>query len=288
MKNPIQQMLEPYACNTITEYENALREIFQELILLGLWRAKFFEHAAFYGGTALRILYKLDRFSEDMDFSLLKPNQTFDFTSYAKKIEKELQAWGFTVKVETKIKTKTSTIESAFLKANTLKQMLVIELPQAIIEKMHNNRITKIKIDIDTHPPPEFSTESHYLLRPFPFAINTYSLPSLFAGKLHALLFRNWKNRVKGRDWYDYVWFLARDTPVDINHLQQRMVQTGDWKPEDTLTRKRVVAMLKQKAETLNIKAATQDVVRFIKNEDTITVWSNGFFSTITDRLKTI
>ena len=287
MNYAIQQMLEPYACITSEDYENALREIFQELILLGLWRAKFFEHAAFYGGTALRILYKLDRFSEDMDFSLLKPNDTFDFAPYSKMIEKEFQAWGFPVHVHSKQNTTDSAIESVFLKANTLKQMLIIDVPATIVGEMHDNKVTRIKIDIDTQPPPEFSTEAHYLLQPFPFIVKVYSLPSLFAGKLNALLFRNWKNRVKGRDWYDYIWFLGKGTPVDLRHLQQRMMQNGHWKADRILTREILVSMLKEKAKTLNVNAAKQDAERFLINTDATIVWSNDFFSTMAEQIKT-
>ena len=148
--------------------------------------------------------------------------------------------------------------------------------------------MTRVKIDIDTRPPPGFSTEMHYSLQPFPFSVRTYSLPCLFAGKLSALLYRSWKNRVKGRDWYDYVWFLAKETPVDLAHLQQRMVQSGHWKDGDILSREDLIERLKKKASELDISAAKRDAIPFLKNNDAVALWSKEFFMAMADRIKTI
>src|SRR3989344_6607710 len=119
MQDAIQKMLKKYDCKNEIEYQNALKEIIQEITLLGLWRAKFFEYAAFYGGTALRILYQLDRFSEDLDFSLLQANQNFSLTPYFSFIKQELQSYGFQIAVESIDKENKSNVDSAFLKADT-------------------------------------------------------------------------------------------------------------------------------------------------------------------------
>ena len=156
MTPAIASMLGKYSLESADDYTNALREIFQEIALCGLWRSKFFEHAAFYGGTALRILHGLQRFSEDMDFSLNAPDTHFDLSPHYKAIREELEAWGFLVEIQKKTKAKGSVIESAFVKANTRAQFLVIEDPRTLVQTIHAERKLSIKVEIDTDPPPGF------------------------------------------------------------------------------------------------------------------------------------
>jgi len=287
MNKAVLDMLERYDCQGTGDYENALREIFQELALLGLWRGKFFEHAAFYGGTALRILYGLERFSEDMDFSLLTPDTKFDFRPYCDYIEKELEAWGFTVTVTVKEKKQSSAIESAFLKTGTLEQLITINAPNHLTGRIHRNQVLRIKVEVDTDPPRFFSTESKYLLQPIPFAVRTYELPSLFAGKLHAVLFRKWGRRVKGRDWFDLVWYAARGVPVDLQHLSERMRQTGDWNSSDPLSDHELHALLMDRIHSLDLESAKADVSLFLRNQDSISAWSTDFFSKVAETIVT-
>ncbi|MBC8207019.1 MAG: nucleotidyl transferase AbiEii/AbiGii toxin family protein [Kiritimatiellales bacterium] len=288
MNQAIQSMLEPYQCKNTGDYENALREIFQELALLGLWRGKFFEHAAFYGGTALRILHGLDRFSEDIDFSLLRPNPEFNLAPYCRFIENELNAWGFPVAMQVKAKTADSAIESAFLKADTITQMLIIEAPEEVQARVQHNQILRIKLEVDTNPPAGFQTESRYLLQPIPFPVRTYTLPSLFAGKMHALLFRNWGNRVKGRDWFDLVWYISRGIPLDLPHLEARMRQTGHWTEATPLSEQAFREMLMERIRCVDIHSAQKDAERFIRNPDAIAVWSAEFFEQITLKIQAL
>ena len=285
MNRAVLDMLNRYDCQGAGDYENALREIFQEIALLGLWRGKFFEHAAFYGGTALRILHGLDRFSEDMDFSLIRPNASFDFAPYCAFVEKELAAWGFPVTVEVKRKTTESAIESAFLKAETLKQMMVVEAPAEVLGGLHRNQLLKIKVEVDTDPPADFETETKFLLQPIPFAVRTYALPSLFAGKMHALLFRRWGTRVKGRDWYDWVWYVARGIPLDLRHLSARMRQTGHWESDAVIPEAEFKRQLAERIQDLDIDAARSDVEPFLKNPESIAVWSTEFFSQLVGKV---
>ena len=288
MNRVVREMLDRYALQGAGDYENALREIFQEIALLGLWRSNLFEHAAFYGGTALRILHGLDRFSEDMDFSLLSASGKFHLGSYCQFIQRELSAWGFSVRVEVKQKTQESAVESAFLKADTLSQMLLIEAPADIANKIHRNQLLRIKIEVDTNPPGFFKTETRYLLMPVPFAVRTYSLPSLFAGKLHALLFRKWQNRVKGRDWYDLIWYAAKGIPVNLSHLTERMRQTGHWRQENNISVENLAELLTERIASLNVDAARADIQSFIPRPHDVDIWSTDFFMQLIEKIRCV
>lgn len=287
MDEAILTMLKKYSCITQQDYKNALKEILQELALLGLWRAKFFEKAAFYGGTSLRILFGLDRFSEDLDFSLLKPDPYFTLEPYERAIEDELESFGFDVSFQVVKKTQESAIQSAFLKANTVEHFVRIGVPEKIRKKSHLEESLKIKIECDTEPPLAFGTESRYLLQPIPFSILAYTQQDLFAGKLHALLFRSWGNRVKGRDWFDFVWFVSRRIPVNLIHLAERMKQTGHLAKEEILTHHMFLEMLRKKIDSLNIDQAKSDILPFIKDPAQIAVWSHPFFHAVTDQILT-
>ena len=145
MNDAIRNMLSDYNLETKDDYQQALREIFQSITLLALWRAKFFESAAFYGGTALRVLYKLDRFSEDMDFSLLNPDSSFKLDKYDSAILEELKAYGFEAEFKPKKKVKDSAVKSAFLKANTIESLLAIDAGDEIASRLDKNQKIKIK-----------------------------------------------------------------------------------------------------------------------------------------------
>ena len=285
MNRAIAEMLERYERRSAADHINALREIFQEIALCGLWRAKFHENAAFYGGTALRVLHGLDRFSEDMDFSLLAPDERFDLTPYCGFIEDELSAWGFTATVVAKKKTAHSAVESAFLKANTREQLLVIDAGAEIAATIHGRRRLKIKIEVDTDPPPGFSTETKFLLRPIPFSVKAYDLPSMFSGKMHALLCRGWGSRVKGCDWYDLVWYVARGTELDLAHLEARMRQSGHYKDAGALDEQTFRLMLAKRISELNVASARSEVERFLPDPSMVSVWSREFFSAVAKKI---
>jgi predicted nucleotidyltransferase component of viral defense system len=288
MNNAVKSMLSKYKCQSLSDYDHALKEIIQEIALLGLWRAKFFEKAAFYGGTALRIFHGLDRFSEDMDFSLLRPNSKFDIGKYCSWVENELNGFGFNVKIEKKEKIKDSAVQSAFIKTGTLQNMILINTPEQFINKIHLNQTLKIKLEVDIDPPANFETEAKYLLQPIPFSVNVYTPPDLFAGKLHALLCRQWKERVKGRDWYDFVWSLGRHIPVHLKHLEARMKQTGHLPTGTKMTKAMLIDLLQSKIEKVNFEDAKKDVFPMIKDPQALAVWSKGFFSDITSSIEVI
>ncbi|MBU2497380.1 MAG: nucleotidyl transferase AbiEii/AbiGii toxin family protein [Proteobacteria bacterium] len=286
MHEVIAKMISKYECRGLNDYVNALREILQEVALLGLWRAKFFEKAAFYGGTALRVLYGLDRFSEDMDFSLLEPLDTFDLAGYISSLQKEAQGFGFDVRLEKIDKAVTTPVQSAFLKANTRSQLLVIETGEVILQAIPRGQVLKIKLEVDTDPPPGFETQTRYLLQPIPFSVRAFALPDLFAGKMHAVLCRRWKSRVRGRDWYDLVWYAAYHPELHLHHLEQRMRQTGNWEGDAPLTPERFKGLLAETIKKLDVEKTRKEVEPFVKRPENLSLWSREFFLDVASRIQ--
>ena len=288
MHDAIARMLAKYENKSLDDQVKALREIIQEVALLGLWRARFFEHAAFYGGTALRILHGLDRFSEDLDFSLLVPTPDFSLQRFSAALEEEVRAFGFNLRVESVDKTVATAVQSAFLKAATRTELMVIEADERLISAIPSGQVLKIRIEVDTDPPPAFATTTRYLLQPIPFAVRCYTLPSLFAGKLHALLCRRWNNRVKGRDWYDLVWYAAHHPQLNLFHLEQRMRQTGHWSGTARLSRHDLDELLQTAIDRLEIAQARQDVAPFVKDQQALALWSTDFFRDVATRISIV
>jgi len=286
MHEAIARMLSKYECRGLNDHINALREILQAVALLGLWRAKFFQKAALYGGTALRVLYGLDRFSEDIDFSLVEPLDTFDLSVYAASLQKETASFGFDVRIEKVDKAVKTPVQSAFLKTNTRKQLLVIETGEEILRVIPKGQVLKIKLEVDTDPPPGFETQTRYLLQPIPFAVRTLVLPDLFAGKMHAIFCRRWKSRVKGRDWYDLVWYAANHPELGLYHLEQRMRQTGDWKGEAPLNPDKFMELLDIAINNLDVDQARKEVEPFVKNPQNLSIRSPEFFHDVASRVK--
>ena len=288
MHEAITRMLARYEQKSSGDAVRALREIIQEVALLGLWRARFFEHAAFYGGTALRILYGLDRFSEDLDFSLLEPTAGFDLTRHTAALEEELYSFGFNVRVEKVNKVVETAVQSAFLKLNTRNALIVIEAGEEITRQIPAGQVLKVKLEVDTDPPADFATHTRYLLQPIPFAVRCYTLPSLFAGKMHALLFRKWKNRVKGRDWYDLVWYAAHHPQLNLAHLEQRMRQTGHWTTDQKLSPAAFKELLNGTIDSLDVDQARRDVAPFIQDQGMLAIWSRDFFLDVAGRIELV
>jgi predicted nucleotidyltransferase component of viral defense system len=285
MKDVIIQMVERYSPQSMDEYDTALKEITQRICLLGLWRAKFFEHAAFYGGTALRLLYGLDRFSEDLDFSLLSAHTQFELQPYFQAVHRELLGFGFEAEITEKNK-ENSPIATAFVKANTRVHRLSIGLPERLAKQVQGNQALKVKFEVDTDPPLGFHTQIRYILQPVPFSVRVFVPQDLFAGKMHALLFRKWGRRVKGRDWYDLVWFVSQEIPLHLEHLTSRMRQTGDWELETPVSRQDWERMFGQAIAELDVQAAKRDVLPFVRDASQLDVWSAEFFSALVDMVK--
>ena len=280
----LKEWLEEYHPENEEDVLNAMREIMQEIALAGLARTDFFDKASFYGGTALRILYGLNRFSEDMDFSLNESDADFSLEPYFSAILEEFEALGMKVSLREKIKSKTTSIESAFLKTETIWKELVLE---DIVKQIgiKSNRTIKIKIEVDRNPPGGFETEEKLLLRPYSFYVKCFTTSSLFAGKMHALLFRKWKNRVKGRDWYDMEWYIRKGMEMDLGHFMQRAKDTGDWTKE-SISEEEFRLLLIDKIKSTDISRVKDDVIRFIKSEDVLEIWSEQYFLDLVEKMR--
>jgi predicted nucleotidyltransferase component of viral defense system len=281
----IKEWIGEYAPKNTEDVLSALREIMQEVALAGLSRTNFFEKAAFYGGTALRIFYGLDRFSEDLDFSLLEADLDFSLEPYFDAIVAEFESIGMKVSIREKEKKEKTNIDSAFLKSETEWKELILEdiVKQAGIKS--TNRSMKIKIEVDRQPPLGFTTEMKLLTRPFSFYVKCFDKPSLFAGKMHALLFRKWKNRVKGRDWYDLEWYIKKGIPFDLQHFKLRAKDTGDWSKEE-LSLDDVIGLLREKIKAVSFDNIKEDVVPFIKDDAVLEIWGEQYFNDLVDKLK--
>lgn len=263
-----------------------IREILQQTALLGLARHRFFEHAIFYGGTALRILYGLDRYSEDLDFSLLKPSGQFDFHPFLEGMRLELEAMGFKLNYTKREKNQESGIWSAFLKANTLELLLSIE-EASITRGIHPEQKIQIKLEIDTDPPIfDMPIETKLVKNPVPFYITTMRIIDLFAGKMHAVLCRAWRNRVKGRDWYDLIWYIQSGIPVNLAYLRAKMIQTGHLVEGASFREKELHQKLEERIDQINWDLAKADVYPFIQDKRALDLWSKTFFLDLIKHLR--
>jgi predicted nucleotidyltransferase component of viral defense system len=281
MISAVQKMFERYQCRTTDERRNALKEIVQEIALAALDRAHFFNQAAFYGGTALRIFYGLERFSEDLDFSLLQSGMSFNFAPYLQAIHDELASFGFEMPVEQKQKAPHSAIQSAFIKGGTLIHLLKISPVSPPVAEVSPNELIKIKLEVDIDPPAGAAFEVKYRLSPTPYSVRLYDAPSLFAGKLHALLCRKWKSRVKGRDYFDYLWYLQNKIPVNLIHFEARMRQSGAWDKARQITSKDIVELLDEKFSQVDFEQVKNDVRPFIKDTRPLGLWTRDFFQAV-------
>lgn len=285
MKTILDQMLSRYPVNSLDDEKNALKEVVQEVALCGLSRAGFFKVAAFYGGTALRIFHGLDRFSEDLDFSLLVPDSDFEFNQYFSVLENEIRAVGLNFKVEEKVKSADSNIKSAFLKGSTKEHILTVYKDTRFTTGLNASEIIKIKFEVDICPPAFATFENKYGLLPSPYQVKLYDTPSLFAGKLHAVICRAWKNRVKGRDLYDYVFYNSQNAAVNLPHLKARLVSSGFIKEDFDLNRNSLIALLNDRFSSIDYEQAKQDILPFIKDKSKLDIWSAEFFKDITNNL---
>lgn len=286
MNSVMTEMLNRYHAEGLTDKKNAVKEIMQEIVLCGLSRAGFFKRAAFYGGTALRIFYGLDRFSEDLDFSLMMPDTGFELSAFFPTLKKEVASYGLNVEISEKEKTKESAIRSAFLKGNTKEHMLLFYASDPFASGIAANETIKIKFEVDTNPPAGATFEHKYRLLPAPYDVTLYDMPSLFAGKAHAVICRAWKSRVKGRDLYDYVFYLSRGASLNTEHLKARLVQSDAWSDNDPFSIENAKELLCTRFDTIDYAQAKEDVRPFIRDTASLDLWSADFFRQITENLR--
>ena len=260
------QMVGEMKKNPNVREENVLHEVMQQIALAGLSRGGFFEKAAFYGGTCLHLLHGMRRFSEDMDFSLLEPDLGFRFEDYFPAVVEEFKMAGKDVEIKMKHKGQPSAIESAFLKESSD----VFDIGFTTEKRL------KVKVEVDIDPPPKFSTEMKLLELPRKCWVRSYDLPGLYAGKVSAALFRKWKNRVKGRDWYDVTWYIQNRVELDLAHLVERAKESEPT--ADVSTREKLLAAFDARIDTIDFENAKQDVLLYLKDPKEVDIWSREFF----------
>ncbi len=272
MQNVFNNMLSRYNATNEKERRNALYETMQQVVLCGLYRGGFFKEAAFYGGTCLRIFHGLGRFSEDMDFSLLKKNPDFNLEDYFPAIIEEARLLGREVTITKKDKRTFGKVESAFLKDNT----------DVYNINFQTEKTLKIKIEADTNPPLKFDTEQKMLMLPFSFPTRCFTLPDLYAGKMHALIFRQWRNRIKGRDWYDFEWYVRYNVPLNFEHFKQRVKEFNGM----DINKDMFYDLLRERLASSDINAVKADVMPFVINPQELEIWSNDYFLQLADMIK--
>ena len=254
-----------------TATPNVEQEVMQRIALAGLQRGGFFQHTAFYGGTCLRIFHNLPRFSEDMDFSLVEKRDDIHLENYFPAIIEEFKLAGHEVNIVKKEKKTFGRVESAFLKENT----------EAYDIKFQTKKTIKVKIELDTNPPLAFETEQKTLIMPYTFITRCFTLPDLYAGKMHALVYRAWQRRIKGRDWYDFEWYVRHQIPLDYHHLQERIREFSG----ELIEKEVFMQQLREKLATSDINLVKQDVEGFIDNPRELDIWSNDYFLQLADMI---
>lgn len=219
-----------------------------------------------------------------MDFTLLESDHKFTFDRYLSGLGRELKAFGFDFSIQRVEKSKVRTTESGFLKANTQILFLNIQGAKGFADKIQKEQNLKIKFEVDVDPATSFNTEIKTLLLPSPYTVKTLTLPSLFAGKMHAALLRNWKTRIKGRDFYDVQWYMTRGISINKNYLEEKMKNSGAL--EQTLTKKLLIELFEKRVSAIDWNQAKSDVLRFLKDKNQVNLWSSQFFKNMIQNVK--
>jgi len=266
------EMVAAYNPQNAEQRLNAQHQAMQQIVLAGLQKGGFFEHAAFYGGTCLRIFHNLPRFSEDMDFSLTEKNPSIHLENYFQAIQDVFSFTGKEVVITKKEKLNFGRVESAFLKEDTSAYDIAFRTEKTI----------KVKIELDTDPPLLFDTEQKLLMKPYSLMVRCFTLPDLFAGKMHALVYRNWKSRVKGRDWYDFEWYIRFNVPLNFKHLQERIREFSGKE----VSKEEFMQLLRERLSTADINQVKQDVLPFVDRPSDLNIWSNDYFLQLADRIR--
>jgi predicted nucleotidyltransferase component of viral defense system len=269
----IENRLKEYAPLSPREELNAFKEIMQEIALCALARVGFFKNAAFQGGSCLRIVYNLNRFSEDLDFILIKPDKTFVWKPFLDALQTEFKLYNLDLKILDRSKADRA-IKMAFLKDDSFGKVLFFSHPRGSKDK----QIIQIKLEIDTNPPLGSTFQTHFLTFPYTFSLVAQDLPSLFASKCHALLCRSY---VKGRDWFDFVWYITKKVIPNYVHLQNALYQTGSWQHQNLIISPQwLIDTFRNKIRNINWQETKKDAEFFLKARDRegLTLWGQDFF----------
>ena len=281
----IEEIIKSYNPKTIEETKAVIRELLQQIVLIGLSRSGFFNYASFYGGTALRIFYGLNRYSEDLDFTLNKEDLNFSIEPFVNKIIEVAHSYGFDIEIQTKIKNIKKPIESAFAKLNTYQTFINLKINDRLVNLLHKDELIKVKFEIDCNPSLGFNVENKYLSM-LEFAnVAVLDKESLFARKLHALLCRSYKNNVKGRDYYDFLFFIQRKIKPNLTYLRNKLIESHQINENDEFNIDILKNMLKKRFDEVDFDLVKNDAEHFVfKNED-LSYFSKELFIDMVDTL---
>jgi predicted nucleotidyltransferase component of viral defense system len=269
----IQDRLDTYNCRSNIEEQHALREITQEVVLAALGRTEFFKDALFQGGTCLRIFYGLNRFSEDLDFILKETDRDFPLQPHLRAVGDELKAYGYDVEIADRSRARMA-VRKAFLKDDSLGRVLQLKY----VDGSGPARKIRVQLEVDTNPPSGSGMEIKYLDFPFISSVTVQDKPSLFAGQLHALLCREY---VKGRDWYDFLWYTSQGVGINYAFLSSALRQQGPWQQQDLQVDWEWCRIhLEDRINSVDWVTARDDVRRFVKASEypSLDLWSRDLF----------
>lgn len=268
----IDQLLQIAQAASLETRRNLAREYLQCYLLRLLQDRADQRGLAFCGGTALRLLHGLQRFSEDLDFTAIQRTQPDAIRPYFESIATGCRQAGYRLRV--KLRTD-RTVANAMFRFEGL--------PAALDLTGDARLALSIRLEVDSAPPAGAGVETTLIQRFFPIALVHHDLPSLFAGKLHALLARPWS---KGRDWYDLVWYAGRHPQVRLSHLEARLRQSGDYGDAALLRLDRLKEWLRQAVEGLDIEQARTEAGRFVRDRRSLDIWSQEFFYQVVERIQ--
>ena len=285
MLSTIEELINSYNPKNPNEMKLALREVVQSIVLIGLSRANFFAKASFYGGTALRIFYGLNRFSEDLDFTLNEVNESFTLKPYIKSIKEVALSYGFNINVEIKSKKINTPIESAFAKLNTYMTFISAKLDGKLTKHIHKDELIKVKFGVDCNPSISFNIENKWITYPEIASINVLDLESLFAGKIHAILCRNYKNNVKGRDFYDFIFFINKGVKPNMVYLKDKLVASKVIKEDDDFSMDVLKKLLLNRFNQVDFSKIEQDAKNFTIHSEDLSLYCKELFIDCLSRL---
>ena len=278
MNNVIEQILNNDELITLEEKKAKLREILQSIVLIGLSRTDFFSKAAFYGGTALRIFYDLNRYSEDLDFTLLNPDQNFDLGIYLSSINEVALSYGIELNTEIKRKNIATAVQSAFAKVNTYQTFLTFKVNEKIVNFLNKDEFLKVKFEIDTEPSSGFTTETRWLKFPEFAPVNVCDEGSLFGGKICAVLCRNYKNQVKGRDYYDFLFYIQRKVKPNLEYIRNKLIDNGKISQNEPFDINILKELLEKKFNEIDFEMVKNDARRFLFHNEDLSYFSKDLF----------
>ena len=282
----IEEIIKTYNPETINDNKAILREIVQSIVLVGLSRTDFFKKASFYGGTALRIFYDLNRYSEDLDFTLNNVDKNFSIAPFIESIKNVALSYGLELEISIKQKQTSTPVESAFAKINTYQTFINLKMNSELTKLLHKDEVIKVKFEIDCEPALGFTTENKWIDMPEFAPVIVLDEASLFAGKLHAILCRNYKTTVKGRDYYDFLFYVRRGISPNLNYLRNKLINTGKINEKEIFNIEVLKEMLIKRFEQVDFEQVKNDTERFIINNEDLSTYSKDLFVQMAKKIK--